>query len=162
MKEIKILELSVSNFRAQNFKDTYQDTNFISGRNGSGKSTRLSAWLWLICGVTDANSPANFRLFDDKEELSQNTPTAAVEALVSIDGDEFKIRREATASFQRKRGTSDYTKSPSDSYKFFVDSIEYTATDFKNFISQHFCDCDTIRYVLSGSFFINLLDEDKR
>ena len=162
MKIIKILELRASNFRAQNFKDTYQDTNFLSGKNGSGKSTRIAAWLWLIIGKTDASSPANFRLFNDKEKLSPNTPTAIVEALVSVDGEQFKIRREATASFQRKQGSGDYIKSASDSYRFFVDDVEYTSTEFKDFISVNFCNYDMIQYSLDGSFFVDLVFSDKK
>lgn len=162
MKDIKILELTASNFKAQNFHDTYKDTNFLSGKNGSGKSTRIAAWLWLISGRTDAVSPANHLLFDNRVELSQYTPTAKVEAVVSIDGETYKIRREATASFQRKRGTSDYVKSSSDSYKFFVDDIERNSGDFKEWISANLCDADLIAYTLSGDFFINRLYEDKK
>lgn len=162
MKNIKILELTASNFKAQNFHDTYKDTNFLSGKNGSGKSTRIAAWLWLISGRTDAVSPANHLLFDNRVELSPDTPTAKVESVVSINGETYKIRREATASFQRKRGTSDYVKSASDSYKFFVDDIERNSGDFKEWISANLCDADLIAYTLSGDFFINRLYEDKK
>lgn len=163
MKDIKILELTVENFKGQNFHDKYgTNENLISGRNASGKSTRISAWLWLISGRTDAVSPANHLLFDNRVELSQYTPTAKVEAVVSIDGETYKIRREATASFQRKRGTSDYVKSASDSYKFFVDDIERNSGDFKEWISANLCDADLIAYTLSGDFFINRLYEDKK
>ncbi|MBQ3989778.1 MAG: AAA family ATPase, partial [Bacteroidales bacterium] len=162
MKDIKILELTASNFKAQNFHDVYKDINYLSGKNGSGKSTRISAWLWLISGRTDAVSPANHLLFDNRVELSPDTPTAKVEAVVSIDGETYKIRREATASFQRKRGTSDYVKSASDSYKFFVDDIERNSGDFKEWISANLCDADLIAYTLSGDFFINRLYEDKK
>lgn len=163
MKDIKILELTVENFKGQNFHDKYgTNENLISGKNGSGKSTRISAWLWLISGKTDAVNPANHLLFDNRVELSQYTPTAKVEAVVSIDRETYKIRREATASFQRKRGTSDYVKSASDSYKFFVDDIERNSGDFKEWISANLCDADLITYALSGDFFINRLYEDKK
>ena len=162
MKDIKILELTASNFKAQNFHDTYKDTNFLSGKNGSGKSTRISAWLWLISGRTDAVSPANHLLFDNRVELSPNTPTAKVEAVVSINGETYKIRREATASFSRKRGTSEWSKNSSDQYKFFVDDIERNSGDFKEWISANLCDADLITYALSGDFFINRLYEDKK
>ena len=162
MKDIKILELTASNFKAQNFHDTYKDTNFLSGKNGSGKSTRISAWLWLISGRTDAVSPANHLLFDNRVELSPDTPTAKVEAVVSINGETYKIRREATASFSRKRGTSEWSKNSSDQYKFFVDDIERNSGDFKEWISANLCDADLITYALSGDFFINRLYEDKK
>lgn len=162
MKDIKILELTASNFKAQNFHDVYKDINYLSGKNGSGKSTRISAWLWLISGRTDAVSPANHLLFDNRVELSPDTPTAKVESVVSIDGETYKIRREATASFSRKRGTSEWSKNSSDQYKFFVDDIERNSGDFKEWISANLCDADLIAYTLSGDFFINRLYEDKK
>lgn len=163
MKDIKILELTVENFKGQNFHDKYgTNENLISGKNASGKSTRISAWLWLISGRTDAVSPANHLLFDNRIELSPDTPTAKVEAVVSIDGETYKIRREATASFSRKRGTSEWSKNSSDQYKFFVDDIERNSGDFKEWVSANLCDADLITYALSGDFFINRLYEDKK
>lgn len=163
MKDVKILEIKVENFRSLNFFDKYgMKENILRGKNGSGKSTRLAAWLWLISGKTDANSPANHLLFDNRVELSPDTPTARVEALVSIDNVTYKIRREATASFSRKRGTSEWTKNSSDQYKFFVDDIERNATDFKEWISANLCDAEMIAYTLSGEFFINQIFDDKK
>ena len=161
-KEIKIKELIVSNFRSQSFHDVYGETNFLSGRNASGKSTRIAAWLWMLSGFTDANSPANSRLFDDKVELNEKTPTASVAAVVSIDGEEYKIERRATAAFQRKRGTNEVVKSNSDTYEYFVDDINRTATAWKEWIEEHIAPEDMLKFMLDGSFFIDLVYEDKK
>ena len=162
MKDIKIKELTVANFRAQNFHDIYGDTNFLSGRNASGKTTRIAAWQWLISGCTDANSPANSRLFDDTKELTPETPTASVKAVISIDNEIYTLERTATASFSRKRGSNEWYKNSSDSYKFFVDEIERTATSFKEWLEEHIAPEDMIRFLLDGSYFINLCFEDKK
>ena len=163
MKEIKILELSVSNFRGQNWHDTYgTNENKISGRNKSGKSTRLSSWSWLMCGYTDPNSPANSKLFDDRIELTKDTPTASVKAVVSIDGEKFTIERTAQAKFVRKRGTDVFEKSSSDEYHFFVDEIERNASDFKEWLSENIASDDMIRFLLGGEFFINQIFDDKK
>jgi len=154
--------MTVSNWRAQNFHDVYGDTNYISGRNGSGKSTRIAAWLWLISGYTDANSPANSRLFDDRLELTPQTPVASVKAIVDIDGEFYTIERTAQASFSRKRGTDEYAKNASDTYKYFVDEIERSATAFKEWLNEHIAKEDMLQFVLSGEFFINKVFEDKK
>lgn len=162
MKSIRIKELTASNFRSLNFHDIYGDTNAISGRNASGKSTRIAAWNWLLSGFTDSNSPANSRLFDDKVELSENTPTASVKAVVSIDGEDYTIERRATAAFQRKRGTNEVIKSSSDNYEYYVDDISRSATAFKEWLEEHIANDAMMRFLIDGSYFVNLVYDDKK
>lgn len=162
MKNIKIKELSASNFRGQTFKDTYGNTNFISGRNSAGKSTRIAAWNWLICGCCSANEVSNYNLFNNKEVLSSKTPSAIVEALVEIDGVEYKLCRKATPAYTRKRGTNEEVKSASDNYEYEIDSISYNATEYKDWLSANICQDDMLKYVLDGSFFVDLVFSDKK
>lgn len=162
MKNIKIKELSASNFRGQNFKDSYGNTNFISGRNSAGKSTRIAAWNWLICGCCSANEVANYNLFNNKEVLSSKTPSAIVEALVEIDGVEYKLCRKATPAYTRKRGTNEEVKSASDNYEYFVDNISYSAGEYKDWLSVNIASDDMLKYVLSGDYFVNLVFSDKK
>lgn len=162
MKNIKIKELSVSNFRGQTFKDTYGNTNFLSGRNSAGKSTRIAAWNWLICGCCSANEVSNYNLFNNKEVLSSKTPSAIVEASVEIDGVEYKLCRKATPAYTRKRGTNEEIKSPSDNYEYFVDGLSYNATEYKDWLSANICQDDMLKYVLDGSFFVDLVFSDKK
>lgn len=162
MKNIKILELTASNFKAQNFHDVYKDINYLSGKNGSGKSTRISAWLWLLSSYCSATDAPNSCLFDNKVEVTPQTPVASVEAVILVNGEEYRIRREAEASFQRRRGTSEFVKSASDSYKYFIDDIERSSGDFKDWISENIAPEDMLKFCLSGEFFVNLCFEDKR
>jgi DNA repair exonuclease SbcCD ATPase subunit len=162
MKQVKIKKLSASNFRGQNFNDSYGNTNFISGRNSAGKSTRIAAWNWLICGCCSANEVANYNLFNNKEVLSPQTPSAIVEALVEIDGVEYKLCRKATPAYIRKRGTNEEIKSPSDNYEYFVDNISYSAGEYKDWLSANICQDDMLKYVLDGSFFVDLVFSDKK
>lgn len=163
MKELKIKELIVSNFRAQNFHDVYDgDSIFISGRNATGKSTRFACWQWLLTGWTDANSPANANLFDDKTVVSPETPIASVTAIVSINGEDYEICRTAKAKFVRERGTDTYKKASSDEYSYSIDNIERSASDFKEWLNENIAPDDMLRYVLDGRVFINLCFADKK
>lgn len=162
MKQVKIKKLSASNFRGQNFNDSYGNTNFLSGRNSAGKSTRIAAWNWLICGCCSANEASNYNLFNNKEVLSPQTPSAIVEALVEIDGVEYKLCRKATPAYTRKRGTNEEIKSPSDNYEYFVDNISYGAGEYKDWLSENICQDDMLKYVLDGSFFVDVVFSDKK
>ena len=159
-----IKELIGENFSGMNFRDTYGSKEVkLSGRNRSGKSTRSKAFFWLLSGFTDANQPMNSNLYDNRVELSKDTPEARVCATVVLDnGEEYTIERVARAKYQRRRGTNSWEKASSDEYVYRIDNIERSASDFRDWISANIAQEDLIRFCLDGSFFINLLSEDKR
>ena len=162
MKNIKIKEMTLSNFKGQNAHHVFGETNFVSGENGSGKSTIIKGWNWLICGQPDANVVANDNLFDNRKPISPDTPTASVEAVIEIDGNEYTLKRTATAAFTRKRGSSEMVKNASDTYKYYVDNIEHNATEFKDFLTNNIAPDDMLKYVLSGEYFVDLVFSDKK
>lgn len=163
MKNIKLKELTISNWKGINAHHVFGDNeNRISGRNRSGKTTIMRAWSWLLTGYSDANTPQNSDLFDNREEITKDTPTASVKAVVDIDGEQYTVERTATASFSRKRGTDEFVKNPSDNYKYFVDEIERNATDFKEWLATMFSDVDLLRFSMDGQFFVNAVFADKK
>ena len=163
MKNIILKEITLENWRAQNAHYVFGDNeNKISGRNKSGKSSIYAAWNWLLTGYTDANSPANSRLFDDRVEITPETPIASVTAIVSINGEDYKICRTAKAKFVRERGTDTYKKASSDEYSYSIDNIERSASDFKEWLNENIAPDDMLRYVLDGRVFINLCFADKK
>lgn len=162
MKNIKIKEMTISNFKGQNAHHVFGDINRCSGRNGSGKSTIIAAWNWVICGQTKADVSANDNLFDNRKPITPGTPTASVEVVIDIDGTEYTLKRTATASFSRKRGTSEMVKNASDTYGYFVDGLSYNATEYKDWLSANICQEDMFKYVLDGSFFVELVFSDKK
>ena len=162
MKTIKLKRLEISDFRAKSITIDFKESTSISGENGVGKSTIMKAWNWLLSGYTDSYSPMNSALFDDSKELTPDTPTARVKAVVDIDDMEYTIERTATAKFSRKRGTTEYVKDTSDQYNFYIDNIETKSNDFKQWIENNICQSDMITYVLDGSFLTSMIEEDKK
>ena len=162
MKEIKLLNLTISNWRGQNHNIDFKDTTSISAKNGAGKSTLLHAWLWVLTGYTEVGLPKNTNLFDNREVLSENTPWASVEIEIEVDGIKYEIQRRAKPKFVRSKGSMTYTKSPSDSYEYYVDSIEVGASGMTNFVEGTIgVPNDMLIYCLSGEFFSYLASEDK-
>lgn len=163
MKQIVILKLGASNFRGQTWEDSYKENEVrISGKNKSGKSTRYAAWCWLMSSFTDPNNPANSKLFDDRVELSKDTPVTSVWAVISIDGVEYRLERTAKAAFSRKRGTNDYEKKPSDEYSYSIDNITFNATEFRDWLTANIAPDDMMRFLLGGEFFVNQIFNDKK
>lgn len=163
MKLIKILEIECQNWKGMNFRHTFgENENRVSGRNRSGKTMIMRAWNWLMSGYSDANTPMNSDLFDNRFPVTKDTPAATVIAKVSIDGEVYVLERSAKAKFTRKRGTDIYEKATSDEYSYKIDEIERNATDFREWIAANIGDEDMVKYMLDGSYFINMVFDDKK
>lgn len=161
MKQIRIKKLSLTNWKAQTRVVEFERKNVISGRNGVGKTVAENAWYWLLSGSTDPHNGKNFELYDNKAEITPDTPIAEVEAVIVIDGYDYSIKRTAQAKFSRVRGESTITKDKADSYKLYIDLIETSVGDFNKFIEANICPVSMLPYLLNGEFFINLAEEDR-
>lgn len=161
MKRITMKEIALSNWRGQNHIVSFNDLTTIEGKNGVGKSSIMKAWFWLLSSYTSAGEVKNNNLFDNRFQLSQETPLASVKAIVEIDGYDYTIEKRARAKFVRKRGTDTYEKAPSDEYIILLDNIETSSGDFGVWVENNICPQDMIPYLLDGSFFVNLIEEDK-
>lgn len=162
MKTIYLKKLTLSNFRGQNHEVEFGDTTVIKGRNGCGKSTLMHGFYYLLSSYTSAQEVKNNNLFDNKVELTKDTPKAVVEAIVEIEGYEYSLKKVAEAKFVRKRGLDNvYEKASSDTYTLYIDNIETSVSDFNAWVERNICPVDMIPYLLDGSFFANLVESDK-
>lgn len=163
MKEVILKRIKLSNWKSLNLDVKFNDKSTkISAKNGVGKSSLIASWNWLLSGYTNAVAPKNHELFDNREELTYETPLASVKAWISIDGVDYTIEKTAQAKFTRKRGSNEWSKDSSDVYKVYIDEIETSATDFNGWIEHNICPTDMLVYCLDGTFFSVLADEDKR
>lgn len=162
MKEIKLLNLTISNWRGQNHNIDFKDTTSISAKNGAGKSTLLHAWLWVLTGYTEVGLPKNTNLFDNREVLSENTHWASVVATMEIDGYKYVVERKSKPKFTRSKGSLEFTKGSSDLYEYYIDNIEVGASGMTKFVEGTIgVPNDMLIYCLSGEFFSYLASEDK-
>lgn len=162
MKQVILKSIRLQNWKGQDRFLSFSDSmNVIKGRNGSGKTSVYKAFCWLLTGYTDAINVKNHELFDNKVEVTSETPAAVVTAVISIDGREYTIERSATPGFSRKRSTNEWVKSPSDNYTLKIDDVETKASDFNEFIAGTFGTVDLLPFMLMGERFANIMIEDK-
>ena len=163
MKDIRIKSLTLENWKGQNRHVEFgENENRCSGRNGSGKSTLMQAWFWLTSSYCSANDAPNANLFDNRVELSKDTPKASVTAVVSINGETYRLQKTAEAKYTMKRGTDSYEKASSDSYEMFIDEIQRNASDWKDWLNEHIAPEDMLKFCLSGDFFVEKIFSDKK
>lgn len=163
MKQILLKKLTLSNWRGQSKEVVFSKNNTtIKGENGIGKTSFMSAWVWLLSGYTDVQCPKNSNLFDNTQILSKDTPPAIVTAEVEIDGISWVVSKTAKASFKRDKASGEWVKSTSDTYTYTIDNIERSATEFNAWLEANICPIDMLTYCLMGSFFSALSIDDKK
>lgn len=162
IKKITLKSIRLENWASRNCKVVFGKRTKIMGANKVGKSSIMFAWRWLLTSRIDAVHPANYELFDKNVPLSPDTPMAVVEAVVDVNGCEYILTRKAEASFKRERGKSEWVKSPSDKYYTYIDNIEYTATQFGEWLEANIAPLDMLPFCIDGVFFSTLCEDDKK
>ena len=162
MKEIKLLKIQLSNFKSLNIEVEFNDgATKISGKNGIGKTSIASAFYWLLSSYTSPSVPKNYALFDDRVELTHETPLAKVKAWIKVGDLDYTIEKTAEAKFTRPKGSSEWVKASSDTYTVYIDEIETSATAYNEWISNNICPVEFLPYAMCGDFFSYLVTEDK-
>lgn len=162
MKEIKLQKIQLSNFKSLNIEVAFNGgATKISGKNGLGKTSIASAFYWLLSSYTSPFVPKNFALFDDRVELTHETPLAKVKAWLKVGDYDYTIEKTAEAKFTRSKGSSEWVKASSDTYTVYIDEIETSATNYNEWIEANICPVAMLPYLLSGEFFTALVDDNK-
>ena len=162
MKKVQIKRILLSNWKGQTRDVCFPDGKMIAitGRNGSGKTSIYKAFCWLLTGYTDAWNIKNHELYDNRLPVTNETPSPTVKATIEVDGVEHVLMREAKPVFA-KNEDGGYDRISSDTYNFYIDDVPVTSTKFSKIISDMICDADLLPFILMGSKFANLAEEDK-
>ncbi len=162
MKEIILKKIQLSNFKSLNLEVEFNEKSTkISGQNGIGKTSVASAFYWLLSSYTSPYVPKNHALFDDRVELTHETPLAKVKAWLKVGDYDYTIEKTAEAKFTRSKGSSEWVKASSDTYTVYIDEIETSATAYNEWISNNICPVEMLVYAMSGDFFSYLVSDDK-
>lgn len=156
LKEITLIDWSSLTLRV-NFNN---GQTIIRGANELGKTSIIYAHRWLWCGRVDAVHPANYEIFDSRKPITKDTPEAVVTEVIEVNGAVYTITKKAKAAFTKRNG--EYVKSSSDKYTILVDNIEFSATQFNDWIESNICPIKQLPFVLDGSFFTSLCEDDKK
>lgn len=136
LKVVKLLKLDIENFRGiKNFvltPDGHRIT--VQGANGTGKSTLMAAFLWLLTGK-DAQGRENYNVFPlgtDGNRLSGCSPT--VTATLSMpDGRTLILQRSICERWTKRRGSAE-TEYNGDETRYFIDEVPVSAGEYSSAI----------------------------
>lgn len=136
LKVVKLLKLYVENFRGiKNFVLTPDGRSAtVQGGNGTGKSTLMAAFLWLLTGK-DAQGRENYNVFPlgtDGNRLSGCSPT--VTATLSMpDGHTLILQRSICERWTKRRGSAE-TEYNGDETRYFIDEVPVSAGEYSSAI----------------------------
>lgn len=105
MKSIKIKSLHLCNWRGAVDQQItfYPHKTIISGANGTGKSTIMNAFLWLLFGKDQiGRKDFNIKRISDGSELRRTD--AIVEGTLEVDGVDITLRRALIEEWVKPRG----------------------------------------------------------
>ena len=135
MKQIKLLSMHIQNFKGCKDKTIdFGDKTRISGANATGKTTIFDAFTWLLFGKDSlGSSDFDIRPLDANGKMVDNIEIS-VEAKLSVDGDEYDLKKVQKQKWVKKRGT-DTREFQGNVNEFEINGYPKVQKEFKEFIS---------------------------
>ena len=155
MKNIELLRLRLLNFKGiKEFDSQFiKETNII-GDNGTGKTTLVDSFNWLLFGK-DSHGVTDFEL---KTLDENNNPihrlSHEVEALLSIEGKEMLLKKVYSENWVRRRGAEEEVLSGHET-QCFIDDVAMTVTEYTSRIN-HICPEGQFRLITNPLAFPSL------
>ena len=151
--QIKLKSLHLTNFMTYHDKTfTFGDTTKISGKNGSGKSSIVNGYMWLMFD-TDMDLRSNPKIRREINGQPVNEMDVSVEAVFDIDG------KTVTARKVQKRTFSKDKTSYKDDNTYFINEVPKTLKAFNEYFSV---DMKLLQMCSNINAFLSKKDKDMR
>lgn len=166
MKDIRIKKLSLENFKCH--KALTLDFNggnvSVYGDNATGKTSIYDALTWLLFGKdSKGNGEKNIEIkpLGANGEVHDHFAETAVEALLSVEGEEITLRRTLKEIWTTKRGHTESTYDGNTS-EYYIDGVPVKKFTFSEKV-DNLVNEDTFRLLTSVSHFADGISwQDRR
>lgn len=139
MKNVRLKQMKLRNFKgiaALDIDFNLIDTN-IYGRNATGKTTIVDAFMWLFFNK-DSNGSADFDIKTKTADGNYiHNLEHTVESIVDVDGTETKFMKLYKEKYTKQRGstTATFTGHTTD---YFVDDVPKKKKEYEEIVNQLF------------------------
>lgn len=136
MKQIKLLSMHIQNFKGCKDRTIeFGEKTRISGANATGKTTIFDAFTWLLFGKDSlGSSDFDIRPLDADGKMVDNIEIS-VAAKISVDGDEYDLKKVQKQKWVKKRGTNT-REFQGNVNEFEINGYPKSQKEFKEFISE--------------------------
>ena len=162
MKRITIEELHLRNFRgARDVKVSFTDgTNIVCGDNGTGKSTLMDAFLWLLFGKdAEERKDCEIKRIEAGERLRQTDAT--VECRLDVDGQQNTLRRSLREVWSKPRGATEPVFKGNET-EYSINDVPKKMSEFDAWVAEHLAPADVFRLLTDAGCFPRLKWEKQR
>ena len=162
MKRITIEELHLRNFRgARDVKVSFTDgTNIVCGDNGTGKSTLMDAFLWLLFGKdAEERKDCEIKRIEAGERLRQTDAT--VECRLDVDGQQNTLRRSLREVWSKPRGATEPVFKGNET-EYTINDVPKKMSEFDAWVAEHLAPADVFRLLTDAGCFPRLKWEKQR
>ena len=158
MKTVTIKSIFAQNYRCfhgeREFHAEFGKRTRVSGKNGSGKSTVMNAFMETLTGKNaDGTQPDNVRPIIDGQELEGVDVVRTV--VLDIDGKETEIKKITKQKRERVDGVMQYVPG-SNVNSYTVDGISFNQKKLDEFISENICAPETLLACCNPNAFLSL------
>lgn len=135
MKSIKLRSIKIENFKgAKERTIEFGENTKICGANATGKTTIFDAFTWLLFGKDSlGNAKFDIRPLDKDGKMIDNLEIS-VEAVISVDDEEYTLKKVQKQKWVKRRGTNT-TEFQGNVNEFEINGYPKLEKDFKAFIS---------------------------
>ncbi|MES2796701.1 MAG: AAA family ATPase [Bacteroidota bacterium] len=135
MKTIQILSISLTNFKGlRNQKIVFNKNTDIFGANGTGKTTIMDAFLWMLFGK-DSTDRKNFEIKTlDKLNVVIPQIEHEVSAIILVDDVKIEISRILSEMWPKKKG-SNVAEFSGNKTEFYWDGVPMQEKTFQEKVS---------------------------
>ena len=163
MRDIRLQRLSLDNFKGQpHFElDLGGGDAAIYGDNAAGKTTIYDALTWLLFGK-DSAGRGDFEIkpLGPDGAVLDHAAVTAVEAVLSVDGMERRLRKEYYEKWSSKRGSVDKTYD-GNTCDYYIDRVPVKKYEFDDQVHE-LVDEDIFRALTSTSYFLDRMKWQER
>lgn len=135
IKKVKLLSMHIQNFKGCKDRTIeFGERTRISGANATGKTTIFDSFKWLLFGKDSlGNSDFDVRPLDKDGKTIDNIEIS-VEAKISVDGEEYDLKKVQKQKWVKKRGTG-ITEFQGNVNEFEINGYPKSQKEFKEFIA---------------------------
>lgn len=136
IKKVKLLSMHIQNFKGCKDRTIeFGEKTRISGANATGKTTIFDAFTWLLFGKDSlGSSDFDIRPLDADGKMVDNIEIS-VAAKISVDGDEYDLKKVQKQKWVKKRGTNT-REFQGNVNEFEINGYPKSQKEFKEFISE--------------------------
>lgn len=161
MKEIRLKQLSISNFKGISKLDIqFKDITTLSGMNATGKSSVFDAFTWLLFDKNSkGDSKFELKPLDKNNEYIRGL-NPHVTGILEVDGIETKLSKEYKEKWTSRRGESEKVFD-GNTTKYEIDDVPVKKSDYNKKINE-IADEETFKLLTNPFHFPNLAWKEQR